>query len=240
MLALATRFVPSKQTGDVGDKLIYGYAAVGVHVGLAFPEFLRIWRYLMHKACPLTAPVCPSGPSADQALGREKDEDADAWNTRVGLCMRQFAVFLQTDINAALIPDMVAGRFAGRLPAHPFGLDRAWVWTATVLNFPPEVLQARRDVWTTALAYMLDRAGHALLGRYRWQCGKLLAVIQGQYLPLVSAQAAGGDTDNVSLKVGVQMLQDFFEAYHKGGVRPCEARTLDAAGSGQVGQDMGY
>eukprot|EP00669_Euglena_mutabilis_P011887 TRINITY_DN6497_c0_g1_i1.p1 TRINITY_DN6497_c0_g1~~TRINITY_DN6497_c0_g1_i1.p1 ORF type:complete len:246 (+),score=79.45 TRINITY_DN6497_c0_g1_i1:481-1218(+) len=243
MLCLAMKFVPAGVTGDIGDTLVYAYAAVGLHVGLAFPAFLRVWLYCMHSHCPITVPIVPASAACSEF--RRADEDADALNTRVGLFMRQYAAFVQTAVSPALLPDAVRAACGDRLPPNPLGPRKGWCWLASMLNVPPEILRARRDLWTTALAFFLTKAGYCLLHTYRAQFGKMLDLIQSQYLPLVNvdatAVAAPNDpVDLVSLRVALQLLTDFLTVYRSGQLLPPEEAALDATGTGQAGADTGH
>eukprot|EP00667_Euglena_gracilis_P007064 EG_transcript_7129 len=235
MLCLAMKFVPAGATGDVGEHLVYPYAAVAVHVGLAFPKLLRVWAWCMYSQCPLTIPTIPTASTIDACLDRKGAEDVDAWGSRVALFLRQYAALLQTAVHPALVPDVVRARCGAELPANPMGLDKAWGWLATVINVPPEAWMPRKDIWTTALAGMLTKAGYAMLQRYRTQFAKLLAAIETQYMPLVQP----GPTDSVTHRVAVQLLQDFFAAYHSAELLPPEGSVLDATGTGQAGVDSG-
>ena len=236
MNVLATRFVPTQ--ADAGDDLVFAFAAVGVHVALAFPDVLDLWLYHMHKNCPLIVLLASPEPT-DLALGRSaSDVDADAWNTRIGWYLKQFAAFIQTDIEPSLIPNVVKAQYRDYAPTHPFGLDKGWRWIAAFLNIPQDTVRRRRDVWTTALAFFLDKAGYGLLAKYQFQFGKVLAAIEGQYLPLVcpgGPQNPADDTDNQSLRVAVQRLDDFFVQYRKAELSPPEGRALDLTGTGQAG-----
>lgn len=45
---------------------MYPYAAVAVHVGMAFPKLLRVWAWCMYSQCPLTIPTRQGGLRLDR------------------------------------------------------------------------------------------------------------------------------------------------------------------------------
>ncbi len=72
--------------------------------------------------------------------------------------------------------------------ANPYGIDSAWLWTASVLNIRPQ------PITPYLICSFLDSAGFALLLRYGESFVKLLRFIRDNYLAMIPAGSISAKT----------------------------------------------
>ena len=105
-------------------------------------------------------------------------ENQDKFLSRMSGFVRLYAAIMVT---SALPPGSHAPA------AHPYGIEHAWVWLTSLLNFEP-----RPDITATVLYDILYVSGHALLNKYGAQFKKLQQRIMNTFLPKIKAVTPHG------------------------------------------------
>lgn len=142
--------------------------------------FGEIVLAILYKECPYLAALSPAllPKSGDLAsMGYKNDE-------RTGTFEDHTVYFSRTTKYAAFMAAIwTSNGPSGRNLPHPFGIDNAWKYLSTVLNFPPNAHNVH------VIDQILKIAGPTLQIAYGRQFVKLVKIMFNGYLPNVLAVA---------------------------------------------------
>ena len=171
------------------NRFAFALAEVSVRVAVFDATFGRVLIALLHEACVLAVPkyypfvqgryasddeyfklmgyVAAEEQPNDLPEGAPpKLETTDNFCRRIQGFMLFYAAYTQCDN-----------------PRHPHGINHAWAWVSRLVNrVPPNRFSA------TALESFVKHAGFALWSAYGAQFGKILDVVDREFLPTLEAK----------------------------------------------------